>query len=212
MNVDVPREAVVLLHGLWMNRLAMIYLARSLGRCGFAPHSVNYRSMRGALEENVATVGRRIAALRADTVHLVGHSLGGVVALRYLQGAPDARIGRTVLLGAPLAGSRAAVAFARHPAGRLLLGTSLALWRSNFDTRLDPRLCVGAIAGARPFGLAHSAMRLPGECDGVILVEETRSPMLADHLVLPVSHSGMLVSARVARQVALFLSEGRFGR
>jgi len=74
-------EAVLLLHGLWMNRLAMLFLERSLDRAGFMPVSLAYRSMRGTSDEHVAAVARRIASIPADTVHLVGHSLGGVVAL-----------------------------------------------------------------------------------------------------------------------------------
>jgi hypothetical protein len=45
-----------------------------------------------------------------------------------------------------------------------------------------------------------------------VTVDETRHPRLADHLVLPVAHSLMLVSAAVARQVAAFLAAGRFAR
>jgi hypothetical protein len=33
---------------------------------------------------------------------------------------------------------------------------------------------------------------------------------MRDRIVLPVSHSGMLVSARVAREVAVFLERGAF--
>jgi hypothetical protein len=43
-----------------------------------------------------------------------------------------------------------------------------------------------------------------------VLVEETRHPRLADHLVMPVAHSEMLVSRAVATQVAAFLGTGRF--
>jgi hypothetical protein len=35
-------------------------------------------------------------------------------------------------------------------------------------------------------------------------------PGASDHIVLPVSHLGMLVSARVAREVGLFLTQGHF--
>ena len=46
--------------------------------------------------------------------------------------------------------------------------------------------------------------------DGTIAVSETRMPGMSDDLVLPVSHLGMLVSARVARETGLFLTEGLF--
>jgi pimeloyl-ACP methyl ester carboxylesterase len=206
------REAVILLHGLWMNQYAMAYLGRALRRSGFTPAPLGYRSMRGTLDEHLAAIARRVASLPADVVHLVGHSLGGVVALRYLQGVPDARIGRTVMLGSPLAGALTPRALAQRPAGRFLLGVSREIFCSDFDVRIEPRFCVGSIAGSRKFGLGSLVSRLPGANDGVVTVEETRLPALADHLVLPVSHSGMLVSARVVRQVAAFLRQGRFDR
>jgi len=205
-------EAVLLLHGLWMNRLAMLYLALTLDRAGFGTVSLAYRSMRGTPDEHVAAVARRIASIPADTVHLVGHSLGGVVALGYLAGQPDKRIGRVVLLGAPISGSRAARAVADWPGGDLMLGRSTGIWRSGQRAQLDATACVGAIAGSRPFGLGSVFMDVPEPSDGVVTVEETRLPGLSDHLVLPVSHSGMLISREVARQIAAFLRNGRFER
>ncbi|HZP89005.1 MAG TPA: hypothetical protein VFB54_19495, partial [Burkholderiales bacterium] len=69
---------------------------------------------------------------------------------------------------------------------------------------------VGVIAGTRRFGLGCVFVTLQGPNDGVVTVEETRLPGLTDHLVMPVTHSGMIVSARVARQVGVFLKTGRF--
>ena len=47
------------------------------------------------------------------------------------------------------------------------------------------------------------------EAQGVA-VEETRLPGLADHCVIPSSHSGLVFSAEATRQAAHFLREGRF--
>jgi len=46
--------------------------------------------------------------------------------------------------------------------------------------------------------------------DGTVGVSETRIPGLADHLVLPHSHFGMLYAGDVAAQVAHFLRHGAF--
>ena len=51
---------------------------------------------------------------------------------------------------------------------------------------------------------------LGGPSDGTIAVSETRLPGLADHLVLPVTHTGMLFSGEVAAATSTFLQTGRF--
>jgi len=51
---------------------------------------------------------------------------------------------------------------------------------------------------------------LPGANDGVVCVDETAVDGAAASTVLPVSHSGMLLSARVARALQRFLETGRF--
>ena len=205
-------EAVLLLHGLWMNSVAMLYLELALDDAGFSAISLDYHSMRGTLPEHVAALADRVGGTAADTVHLVAHSLGGIVALDYLQGKRDSRIGRVVLLGAPVGGSRAARAFADQPGGEWMLGRSIEIWQSGNRPQLDPSACVGAIAGSSPFGLGSLFMDVPEPSDGVVMVEETRLPGLSDHLVLPVSHSGMLISREVARQTVAFLRNGRFER
>lgn len=194
-----------------MNGWVMAYLALALRREGFAAHAVTYRTMRDTLEDHLARLVRRVAELDAPRVHLIGHSLGGVIALKYLQRDPDKRVRRAVLLGTPASGCRAAADLGRSAAGRLLLGRSMEIWSQPVDTSLDPRFEVGAIAGARPFGIGSMVTRLPEPNDGVVCLDETRFEGLRDHLTLPLGHSVLLVSGRVARHCAAFLRRGRFG-
>jgi pimeloyl-ACP methyl ester carboxylesterase len=207
-----PREAVLLLHGAWMNRWVMGYLAFVLQREGFAVQTLSYRTMRGTLAEHLARVAERIAALEAPHLHLVGHSLGGVIVLRYLQRGADARVRRAVLLGAPVAGCRAAAGLALRAGGEFLLGKSISVWRGPFDISVDPRFEIGAIAGTWALGLGRVVTRLPKPNDGVVCLDETKFPALRDHLTFPVGHTLMLASPRVARQTAAFLKAGAFGR
>jgi pimeloyl-ACP methyl ester carboxylesterase len=205
-------DAVLLFHGLWMNRLVMGYVSHVLRQEGFAAQALSYRSTLETLDDHLRRLAGGIAALSAPRVHLVGHSLGGVIVLRYLQRSPDARIRRAVLLGAPVAGSRAAAALSRSPAGELFLGRSLSVWRAPAEAAIDPRFEVGAIAGTRAFGLGAMVTRLPKPNDGVVCVDETKFPAMRDHLELPVGHTAMLASRRVARQTAAFLRTGAFRR
>jgi pimeloyl-ACP methyl ester carboxylesterase len=206
------KEAVLLLHGAWMNPVVMAYLAHVLRGEGFAAHALGYRTIRDPLDAHLTRVAKRMAQLDATRVHLVGHSLGGVIVMRYLQRFADPRVERAVLIGSPVAGCRAAASFAEHAGGELMMGQSLAVWRQPVDVSVDSRFEVGAIAGTRPLGLGAVVMRLPTPNDGVVCVDETRFPALRDHIEFPIGHTLMLVSPRVARQTASFLKTGAFRR
>jgi len=203
------REAVILVHGLWMGGWAMQGLRLLLSRRGYAASAVDYRSLAQGLDEHARRLAARIAGLREPAVHLVGHSLGGLVILRYLRLHGDVRVGRIVLLGTPVRACMAGLHFGNLAAGELLLGASRDIWRALPDD-YRPQRELGVIAGSRPWGLGRLAMRLPGTNDGVVRLEETEVAGMRDRIVLPVSHSGMLLSARVAREVAAFLERGAF--
>jgi pimeloyl-ACP methyl ester carboxylesterase len=206
------RDAVVLVHGLWMNRAVMLYLAHHLARRGFRTRPVGYLSAMRELEHNAARIAREIAASDAPRVHVVAHSMGGIVALRALNDRPDPRVRRLVLLGSPIAGCEGGRQLARSRWGARLLGATKSLWLAMPRLEIPAGIEAGAIAGTRRFGLGALMLRLPTPNDGVVSVEETKHPRLADHIVLPVAHSLMLASASVARQVAAFLETGRFTR
>jgi hypothetical protein len=53
---------------------------------------------------------------------------------------------------------------------------------------------------------------LPAPHDGTISVSETHVPGEHEHIVLPVSHTQMVVSVLVVRQVCEFLRRGSFLR
>jgi len=69
---------------------------------------------------------------------------------------------------------------------------------------------VGSIAGSRSFGAGRLLGGLPDPNDGVVTVEETKIPGLHDQMIINVSHSGMLISVSVAKQVCMFLQNGNF--
>jgi pimeloyl-ACP methyl ester carboxylesterase len=206
--VEEPvRETVILVHGLWMGGWAMQGLRLLLSRRGYAATALDYRSVAQSLDEHARRLAARIAELQP--IHLVGHSLGGLVILRYLRTHGEQRIGRIVLLGTPARACMAGLRLEKLAAGERLLGASRDIWRSLPDD-YRPQCELGVIAGSRPWGLGRLVMRLPGTNDGVVRLEETEVAGMRDRIVLPVSHSGMLVSARVAREVAAFLERGAF--
>jgi pimeloyl-ACP methyl ester carboxylesterase len=182
-----------------------------LSRRGYAAHAFAYPSMAQSLDEHARRLAARIGELPQPVIHLVGHSLGGLVILRCLRNHGERRIGRIVLIGTPVRACMAGRRLEQLAAGKRLLGASREIWRS-LPEPFRPRCELGVIAGSRPWGLGRMLMRLPGTNDGVVRLEETETAGMRDRVVLPLSHSGMLVSARVASEVAAFLERGAFRR
>jgi len=203
-----------------MSGLELVSLKNRLsGDHGFDAVPFSYPSVSGSMLDHVKALREFAQARNAERMHFVGHSLGGLVVLNLLEATADLPPGRAVLLGSPLQGSRAAQGFARLPFGKAMLGITMRQEflaeelapRSNARTWSDRRE-VGVIAGSSGFGLGRFVAKLDGDNDGTVMVEETRLPGARDHLVLPVTHTGMLFSGEVARQTATFLRQGRFAR
>ena len=203
-------ETVVLVHGLWMRGWVMAPLGLRLRRCGFRVVTFSYPSARCSLSQNARRLSRFAAGLAGERLHFVGHSLGGLVVLQMLAEFPQARSGRVVLMGTPYRTSHSARKMARTAPGRSLIGRGLAQWLAQTAHPSGARREVGVVAGCRSIGFGRLLGGLARPNDGVVAVHETRVPGALDHAVLRVSHSGMLLSAAVARQVCAFLKDGHF--
>ena len=202
-------EAVILVHGLWLRGWVMQPLRLRLARLGFDAQAFSYPSFAQPLDEHARRLARCIAAIGQPIVHLVGHSLGGLVILRCLRNHGEQRIGRIVLMGTPVRACMAGHRLDQTVLGRRVLGASGEIWRALPEV-FRPRCETGVIAGSRPWGLGHVLLHLPGTNDGVVRLEETEVPGMRARVVLPLGHSEMLVSAKAARQVAHFLQRGVF--
>ena len=213
---------VVYVHGLWLNGWEAALLRRRLSeQLGCPTLAFHYPSVTADAAGNARALAAFLAETRADTLHLVGHSLGGLVILEFFEiGLPaDGRLGnglplppgRIVLLASPVRGSRAAQNLARLPFGRRIMGlTADEVLLAPRERRWTGARDLGVIAGDLAFGLGGLAGALAAPSDGTVLVEETRLAGAKEHLTLHASHSGMMVSAAVARQTAAFLRDGRF--
>ena len=209
---------IVYVHGLWVTGREAFWLRRRLEQDLAAQTlAFPYPSVTADITSNAQALAAFLSPIRADSLHLVGHSLGGLVIARLFEEAADAPAplppGRIVLLGSPLRGSRSARNFARLPFGRKIMGRGVGeelLGSRGERRRWNRARDLGVIAGDLGIGLGMLAGTLGGPSDGTILVEETEVDGAADRVVLRVSHTGMLFSAAVARAAAAFLRSGRF--
>ena len=199
-------DRVVLLHGLWMPGMAMHWLAARLRNAGFDTEVFAYPSIAGGPDR---AVPRLVEVLRRGRAHVVAHSLGGMVALQALCEEPALDVPRMACLGSPLKGSGAAGGLMQWHFTRMMLGRSADLLRTGFPC-WQGRTEVGVVAGRVPHGLGALFAHFDGDHDGTVAVAETRLEGIADHVVVPASHSGLLFSEDAARQAIAFLREGRF--
>jgi pimeloyl-ACP methyl ester carboxylesterase len=207
--IDQPGPRVVLVHGLWFGARSLALLARRLRKAGFEPRHFRYRTTAAGLDEHARALRQFVGPAAAAPLHLVAHSLGGLVALKMLGEFPDLPAGRMVLLGSPLRGSTVARKSSQLPGVRRLLGAARPVLESGFAALPADRE-IGMIAGSGGIGLGLLLGGTGGPGDGTVAVDETRAGDLRDHLVLPVTHTGMLFSRAVARAVCHFLHDGRF--
>ncbi len=202
--------SVVVAHGLWMTGLEATLFRHRLAHHGFVVRQFHYRSMTAMPEDVLAELEAEVRAM-APPVHLVGHSLGGLLLLRFAAAHAALPLGRLVLLGSPVNGSRAARAFAALPGASLFFGhlAGTELLRDGRPRWPGPAE-VGVIAGSHSIGFGRFLGHLPEPNDGTVAVEETALDGASDHVVLPVSHTGLLVAEEVVTATARFLSSGRF--
>lgn len=211
MSPAITTEPLIIIHGLWVPGLIMGLLARRIARDGFAARTYAYPTMRLTLSENAERFARYCTSLAAPRVHIVAHSMGGLVALKMLEMNPQLRCGRLVLIGTPYTGSFAAQRLARFPGGNALLGRSIAEWLSSPRPMPAAIAEIGIIAGTRGHGLGRLiAPDLPQPHDGVVALAETVIPGVTRRIELKVGHTEMLISREVARQCCAFLRSGQF--
>jgi triacylglycerol lipase len=115
--MEAAGTPIVLVHGIGDNRSAFAVLSGALRRRGFGVvHAINYSvltALTGDVRRSAALLGAQIERIceqtGSDQVHVVGHSLGGLIARYYVQRLHgDSRVRTLVTLGTPHSGTLAA--------------------------------------------------------------------------------------------------------
>jgi pimeloyl-ACP methyl ester carboxylesterase len=113
-DVVAAGTPILLVHGLVDNRSIFTLLRRTLRRRGFGRvitlnYSPRTQDIRSVAAQLAALVEKTCEETGYERVHVVGHSLGGVIARYYVQRlGGDARVHTLCTLGSPHAGTYAA--------------------------------------------------------------------------------------------------------
>jgi triacylglycerol lipase len=189
---DTP---VVLVHGYGHNQSGWWVLDRHLRRAGFTSvHRLNYLPLGSGVPQLAERLAARVEEIRSlsgsERVHVVGHSLGGILLRWYVQECGgDTRVATAITLGSPHEGTLAAYLWPERTARELRPGS-----------RLISRLAAGA---------RHTAVRWTAlYSDSDLLIRPTSSGKLREPAmaatnieVSGLGHLSLLVSSRVLRAV-----------
>lgn len=196
-----PAACVSLIHGYLANKFLLTGLARRLRQRGFRPHPWGYWNIQCSLLVHAERFARELAARDADptvgTLHIVTHSMGGIVARAALDRYRPRKLGRVVMLAPPNRGSfvatRAVGTFGRFLKPVVELSTAPDSLVNELP--MPPDLDLGVIAA---------------EYDALVSEASTRPDVPHSFVALPTWHTGLLFSSDAANLVAEFLARGTF--
>ena len=200
---DVGRDIVILVHGLLANTAIMRSLARWLEPAFHRVCNWGYDSMWSPIERHAERLAELLRGLDRegphDRIHLVTHSMGGIIARVALGEYLPERFGRFVMIAPPNRGS--------HVARRL----------APFLGRICPPLvqladCEKSFVCNLPQPTVRELGIIAAKTDYLVPEECTRLGCECDYIVLPGLHSSLLWRQETADQVRHFLENGSFMR
>ena len=212
-------EYVLILHGMGRTRFSMRKVARFLEERGYKTMNLSYPSTSEPIPVIADTYVKEaiLSCVKqgADKIHVVTHSLGGIVIRQYLQNNSLPQGSRIVMLGPPNKGSEVADFLMNSFLYKWLMGDagqSLGTDEDSYVNMLGPvEEDIGIIAGTKTVD-PISSLLIPGPDDGKVSVDSTMLEEMTDFICIPKSHPFMASSRTIMHQIEYFLEKGQFDK
>jgi hypothetical protein len=203
------KEAVILIHGLWMKGPELFYLRYKLWQQGYTVYQFHYSSIFRTPEENAARLYQFTSNIDASVIHFVAHSLGGIVVNHLFQNHEIKNTGKVVMIASPVNGSAVAIALNKNKYLKCLLGKSIIKGLLGDAPAWCNKRIICIIAGIQGYGmgsfLANNAMQ--SHNDGTVNLDETKLEKADESHEIARSHFMLLLSNDVAKIIINFLKK-----
>ncbi len=200
-------QAVVLVHGLWMSRWSFASIAKHLKNEGFRVYRFGYKTTRKPFDFNMQKLQAFVNSRTQDTVHLVVHSMGGILSMRTLPNIK--KTGKLIMLGSPINGSQAARAMSQKKWGAWLLNHAVEPLSNGVKTpKVLRNSCM--IAGiSNSIGISKLVTKLPEPNDGTVALAETQADWIDCHTTEKTNHFRMLFHKKIKIKISDFLTKSK---
>jgi len=205
--------AVILVHGIIRSSKSFRQMQGKLEEAGYLVVGFDYPSTRVDISRSAEYLHQVIDSLEGvEQIHLVVHSMGGLVVRAYLQDHRDQRIQRMVMMGVPNVGAQLADRLQDRLLYKAIYGPA------GQQLGKDPRGLIAELP-TPPFEFAIIAGGLGketdgynplivGDDDGTVAVDSTRLPGAADFLLVRCPHSFLMVHDEALDSTIRFLQTG----
>lgn len=210
--MDKHRQLVILLHGIGLSYITMKYIEYYLRKEGYEVFNIDYPSRKYTIPMLASYIQERIYARslnQYNKVHIIGHSLGGVLARLIALDYKYDNLGECIALSAPNRGSSLAKYLNSWRLFKIYFGPAIIDLEPGSEVLsvikalpIRYALIAGTRSSFTPFGWFFDEPN-----DGTVAVSEMIPDTLSEKNIYQfyVSHSSMLINSNVKDKIVELL-------
>ena len=199
---------MVLLHGMGRTRASMALLGRRFYQEGYDVFLFGYNPRAETVDELSLRLKDYVSdRVQTETYHFVGHSLGNIIIRNGFRWSYRPGLGRVVMIAPPNGPAELASVLKDSALYRFWTGDSgqKLADASFYETLPIPEVDFGVIAGD-----GGPMVTFDEPNDGVVRVANTRLQSMIDWIVVPRTHTFIMMAPETFAYCHRFLQSGKF--